>query len=448
MYIHCLGLNHQTAQVSLRERMALSEEKTKTALICKGGETGSRPDDLSEMVILSTCNRVELYAVSPEPGYARLLAFLADIHQISAAEFEPYLYHYVDQAAVEHLYQVAAGLDSMVLGEPQILGQVTRAFELAQSQKWCGPVLSRLFQSAIHAGKRARAETQISHNPTSISSLAASLAEQAVKVLDQAQIVIVGAGEMAELAVEALRKRGANRILVVSRNPVRAAEFMRRWDAQVITFDHLQQALSQADILITSTGAPHTIIQRSQVVPIMQDRQDRPLVAIDIAVPRDIDPQVGDLPGIRLYDIDSLNQQLEQSLAERVDEVPRVEQILVQEEAQFIEYLKTLDILPLISYLRGQAEEIRRSELEKTLRRLPELNDLEVKRIEALTEALVKKLVDVPITRLRAKAQYPCVSYYAQVAGALYGFDETQEHNCDLYSGTCPLALYSETDQC
>jgi glutamyl-tRNA reductase len=444
MHIHCLGLNHQTAQVGLRERMVLSEEKTKAALRRLAGEPGPRPDDLSELVILSTCNRVELYAVLPEPASDALLAFLADIHGLHAAEFEQYLYHYVDQEAVGHLYRVSAGLDSLVLGEPQILGQVTHALELAQSQKSGGPILSRLFQTAIHAGKRARAETHISRNPASVSSLAASLAEHNVTDLDQAQIVIIGAGEMAELAVEALRKRDAARILVVNRTLARAAEFAERWNAQMTTFDQLEQALAKADILITSTGAPHTVIHYSLAAQIMQTRPDRPLVAIDIAVPRDIDPQVGSIPGIRLYDIDSLNQQLEQSLAERMRAVPQVEAILAQEEARFLEYFKTLDILPLISHLRNQAEAIRQSELEKTLRRLPDLNEKEIRRIEALTEALVKKLIDAPITRLRAEAQCPYVPLYTQVIRSLYS-PETEGHICGLSSKSCPLTLNPNT---
>lgn len=444
MHIHCLGLNHQTAQVCLREQMALTEEKTQAALSRLAAECGSRPDGLSELVILSTCNRVELYAVSPEPGSGALLAFLADIHSMHLVEFEPYLYHYVDQAAVQHLYRVAAGLDSLVLGEPQILGQVTHALQLAQIQNSSGPVLSRLFQSAVHAGKRARAETHISRNPASVPSLAASLAERSVTGLDQAQIVIVGAGEMAELAVEALRKRGAVNITVLNRTPARAAEFAERWDAQVTTFEHLEQALASADILITSTGAPHMIIHLSHARKMMENRHDRPLVAIDIAVPRDIDPQVGDLPGIRLYDIDSLNQQLEHSLAERMAEVPQVEAILAQEEAHFMEYFKTLDILPLISELRTQAEAIRRSELEKTLRRLPDLSEAEIRRIEALTEALVKKLIDAPITRLRAEAQCPNAPRYAQVVRTLYGF-EMPGHTCGLSSEACPLTLSPDT---
>jgi glutamyl-tRNA reductase len=438
MYIHCLGLNHQTAQVSLRERLALTGEKTKEALVRLGGEFNSQPENITEVVILSTCNRVELYAVSPDPGTDALLGFLADVHGIHPGEFGQHLYHYVDSSAVHHLYQVAAGLDSLVLGEPQILGQVTRALELAQSQNSGGPILSRLFQTAIHAGKRAHTETHISRNPASISSLAASLAERSVPDLDQAQVVIVGAGEMAELAVESLRKRGVVRIMVVNRTLARASEFVGRWQAQVTTFEHLEEALESADILITSTGAPHTIIHPYHAAKIMQNRQNRPLVAIDIAVPRDIDPEFGSIPGVRLFDMDSLSQQLEQSLAERVQEVPQVEAILAQEESRFMEYFNTLDVLPLISHLSNQAEAIRQAELEKTLRRLPDLTEVEIERIDALTQALVKKLMNAPITRLRAESQCPSAPQYAMVVRTLFGLPG-QDDVCDLSCEPCPL---------
>lgn len=436
MHIHCLGLSHHSAHLSLRERMALSDDKIRLALRRLASEQEAKPDGLSELVIISTCNRVELFAVSPAPESAPLLRFLYSLYGVHAQDFEPYLYHYADQAAVEHLYRVAAGLDSMVLGEPQILGQVTHALDLALSQKSGGPLLSRLFQSAIHAGKRTRAETHISRNSLSVSSLAASLAERAVPDLKTAHILIIGAGEMAELAVENLRKRGANQITVVNRTLARAQEFAERWNALLLTFEHLEQALEKADILISSTGAPHTIIHQSDALRILSNRQGRPLVAIDIAVPRDIDPLVGNLPGIHLYDLDSLNQQLEQSLAERMSEIPRVEEILSQEITRFMEYLETIPLLPLISHVRSQAETIRRHELEKTLRRLPDLTEAEIRRIEALTEALVKKLVDAPITRLRAEAQCPNSECVARVAGLLYSY-QTSEHPCHSSSRSC-----------
>ncbi len=445
MHIHSLGLNHQTAQVGLRERIALSEEEAKQALRRMAAESGSKPENLAELVVLSTCNRVELYAVSTDKKPDDLLAFLAEVHGITTDDFYPFLYHFVDQAAVDHLFRVAAGLDSLVLGEPQILGQVTHALELAQNQESSGPLLGRLFQSAIHAGKRARTETHISRNPASVSSLAASLAERNVADLYLAQVVIIGAGEMAELAVEALRKRGVANITVVNRSKTRASELSERWNAQITTFDQLENALANADILISSTGAPHTVIHPAMMARIMENRQGHPMVAIDIAVPRDIDPEVEEIPGICLYNIDNLSQQLEQSRSEREQEVPKVEAILAQEEAKYMEYLKTLDILPLISQLRHQAEDIRQAELQKTLRRLPDLTETEVQRIDALTQALVKKLMNAPITRLRAEASCQHASQYAYVARGLFCVD-SPEPACDPLPESCPLNFVSNSN--
>jgi glutamyl-tRNA reductase len=443
MHIHCLGLNHQTAQVGLRERIAFGEDETKAALARLGSGSGSQPETLTEMVILSTCNRVELYAVSPALDQQVLLDYLVDVHSIPLGEYAPYLYHFVDQAAVHHLLRVSAGLDSLVLGEPQILGQVTGSIELAQGQDSSGPLLTRLFQIAIHAGKRARSETQISRNPASISSLAASLAERSLPNLEQAQVVILGAGEMAELAVEALRKRGVAHILVVNRTLAHATELAERWGAQVTTFERLEEALASADILIASTGAPHMVIYPPFMEKVMQARQERLLVAIDIAVPRDIDPGVGYLPGIQLYNLDSLSQHLEVSLAEREHEVPCVEAILAEEESRFMEFFNALDILPLIAQLRDQAESIRQSELNKTLRRLPELSEAEKARVDALTRALVKRLINGPITRLRAEAQYPNASEIAALVLELYGL-ESRDPSYRTSAGPSLLAAGSD----
>jgi glutamyl-tRNA reductase len=419
MHIHCLGLNHTTASVSLRERLAFNEGSLRAALARLG--CGGIGNSFSELVILSTCNRIELYAVSPrfEPDDLGLL--LSEMRGVPTEEFTPHLYHYVDEDAIRHLLRVASGLDSLVLGEPQILGQVTSAFELARGAGSSGPLLSRLFQHAIHAGKRARTETHIARNPASVSSLAASLVEKSVCNLTRAQIVILGAGEMAELAVEALRKRGAAKVLVLNRTLERAEALAKRWQAEASTFEYLDEALSAADVLVSFTGAPHTIINPGMVARIMDERLSRPLVMIDIAVPRDIDPGCNQLPGVTVHDMDSLHARLEHSLAEREAEVPQVEAILDEEAVKFLEFFKSLDMLPLIADLRQQAEAIRQTELDKTLRRLPDLNEAERARIEALTQALVKKLLDAPTNRLRAQANTPSAPEYAQVARTLFG---------------------------
>jgi glutamyl-tRNA reductase len=373
------------------------------------------------MVLLSTCNRTELYAVSPRLEAEDLELFLSETRGISGDDFRPYLYHYCDEDAIRHLLRVASGLDSLVLGEPQILGQVTNALEMARGAGSSGPLLSRLFQSAIHAGKRARTETHIARNPASVSSLAASLAEKSVRNLAHAQIVILGAGEMAELAVEALRKRGAVKVLVLNRTLERAEALAKRWQAEASTFERMGEALCAADVLISSTGAPHTIIDPGMVSRSMAERPSRPLVMIDIAVPRDIDSNCNQIANVKVYDMDSLHARLEHSLSEREAQVPKVEAILKEEQARFMAYFSSLDMLPLIAEVRQQAEGIRQAELNKTLRRMPDLSEFERERIEALTLALVKKLLDTPTNRLRSEANTPNAPEYAQVARTLFG---------------------------
>jgi glutamyl-tRNA reductase len=418
MHILCLGLNHTSASIHLRERLTFSEDQIRASLARLG--CGHITSAVSEMVIISTCNRIEIYAASARTSFSELEAFLSDSRGMPLAEIQLYLYRHVNAEAVDHLFNVSAGLDSLVLGEPQILGQVTHALELARGIGAAGPLLSRLFQAAIHAGKRVRTETAISRNPASVSSLAAGLCERSAADIHTAQIVILGAGEMAELAVEALRKRGAERILVINRTLERAHSLADRWQAEASTFENIENALLRADILIASTGAPHTLIHPEMVTEIMRQRPDHPLTLVDIAVPRDIDPEVANIPHVHLHDIDNLNAHLEQSLAERAAQVPHVESILAEEKIKILDFLHSLDVLPVIADMRRQAETIRLAELEKTLRRLPDLTEAERARIEAMTQALVKKLLESPTNRLRAEAASPRASEFATVARTLF----------------------------
>lgn len=436
MHILCLGLNHQTTSLGLRERLVFSEDATRAALSRLG--CGAGIGTLAETVILSTCNRIEIYAVSSRKSFSELEAFLLDARGIPVNDLHPHLYHHTDVEAVRHLLNVAAGLDSLVLGEPQILGQVTRALELARGLGASGPLLSRLFQAAIHAGKRARTETAISCNPASVSSLAASAAEKAIGNLKTASVVVLGAGEMAELTVEALRKRGVERIRVINRSLERAQGLASRWGAESTTFESLEKSLAEADILIASTGAPHTLVSTEMVRSAMAERQ-RALVLIDIAVPRDIEAACGDVPGVRLYDMDSLNATLETSLAKRTAEVPQVEAILAEEVRKYLDFLDSLEMLPLITDLRQQAEQIRQAELEKTLRRLPDLTEAERARIEALTMSLVKKLLDNPTNRLRAEATCPHAPEYATVTRTLFGL-KSDSGLCGFSGNECPIS--------
>jgi glutamyl-tRNA reductase len=395
------------------------------------------------MAILSTCNRIEIYCASNTLSFKELEAILSETRGVAPDEFLPHLYRFYDLDAVRHLYEVAAGLDSLVIGEPQILGQVTKALELARGQNTAGPILNRLFQAAIHAGKRARTETAISRNPASVSSLAASMAERVIHPIAEAQIVILGAGEMAELAVEALRKRGATRILIVNRTLERAQALVQRWSAHATTFENIYSALASADILISSTGAPHILISREMVKEAMATRPDRPLVLMDIAVPRDIDPDITDMPHVRLYDMDSLNDHLEHSLAERMSEVPQVKSIVDEEVAEFTEYMKSLEMIPIIADMRQQAEAIRQSVLKKSLSKMPDLTETEIERIEAMTQALVKKILDAPTQRLRAEASCPHAPEYAAVARTLFGLKDGKGL-CGFSGEACPISIAAD----
>jgi len=356
MHILSIGLNHTTTPVELRERLTFSEDQVRAALARSGCGHANITNELKEMVIISTCNCIEIYVASTYKSFSGLEAFLSDARGVSVDDLRPHLYYFAGAEAVRHLLDVAAGL-----------------------------------------------------------------CERSVHDIKTAQIVILGAGEMAELAVEALRKRGAAKLMVVNRTLDRAHTLADRWNAEADTFENLELALVRADILIASTGAPHTVIHSEMVNSAMFQRPERPLMLVDIVVPRDIDSEVAKIPTVRLHDIDNLNAHLEQSLAERASEVPYVETILDEEESKFLDFLASLEMLPLIVDMRQQAETIRQAELNKTLHRLPDLNEADRDRIEALTQALVKKLLDAPTNRLRAQANKPNAPEVASVAHTLFG---------------------------
>jgi glutamyl-tRNA reductase len=350
-----------------------------------------------------------------------LQSLLHEATGVPSAEFAPLATHTHDEQAVAHLCRVATGLDSMILGEPQILGQVTEAYQLATGQNAIGPVLSALFRTAIRAGKRARTETGISRNPATISSVAVRMSEHIIGDVADKHVVVIGAGEMAELAVEALRARGARHITVVNRTHEHAHQLAQRWAAHAVTFEALIPTLANADIAIVSTGAPHYVVTPNMVQSAMETRATRPLVLMDIAVPRNVSPEVTQTLHVHAYDIDDLQTHLTDALAERQQAVPHVEAIIVAEVTAFELWLRGLDIAPLITDLRSKAETIRRAEIERTLRHLPELSPEAHRHIEILTEALVNKLLHEPTTRLRAASDNGHAAEYAQTVRHLFG---------------------------
>lgn len=409
MHILTLGLNHHTAPVAVRERVALGGERLAAALAAARAET-------REAVILATCNRTELYAVtahvdSGARALRRVLAALtvaADGDAPAGATLGSYLYEYADGGAVRHLLRVAAGLDSLVVGEPQILGQVREAFDAALAAGTTGPILAQLLRTALSAGKEARTVTEIARGATSISHAAVELARAECQTaghgrghgLHDRAVLVIGAGKMATLAAIALAGHGA-RVMVVNRTAARAAALAERLGGRARPFDQLPDALAGCDIVIASTGAAEPVITPDLLGPVLPLRGGRPLLLLDIAVPRNIDPASGALPGVTLRNIDDLQRTVAAGVAARAGEVDKVEAILGRHAATFWDWYRAREVAPTIAALRDQAEAIRKAELAKTLARLGHLDERDRNAIAALSVAIANKLLHEPTTRLK-----------------------------------------------
>lgn len=396
--VTCLGLNHRTAQVAEREQVAYSPEELPAAL-------AHIRDDLGSAFVLSTCNRTELYTttdggVSNAQRLLRALSATKDA-QIAARR----TYFLAHEEAVRHLFRVASGVDSMVLGESQILGQVRDALSAATQAGSLNGVLSRLVHSALRVGKRARAQTNIGRFTVSVSSAAVALAGRTLGSLADRTVLVISAGSTGELAAKALAESGAGRILVTNRTPERAAALAAEIGGQPVEFAGLASLLAETDVVISGSGAGGFILGPEQVAPAAAGRNGTDLVLIDVAVPRDIDPAVGDLPRVRLFDIDDVQEVSRAGMRGRRREVLRVEAHIEDEMADFMAWWRTLDVVPVISALRDRAESVRLRELERGLRGLSGLDGPERDRIEALTRAIVNKLLDRPIARLKDGAE-------------------------------------------
>jgi glutamyl-tRNA reductase len=410
-----LGLSHATAPLALREHFARPMD---------GEEFLTPRPGVDEYVVLSTCNRLEVYAAMPEDDTTPLLALLEQISGLNREAFSDYLYQYTGQDVVRHLARVAAGLDSLVVGESQILGQVAQACEKAREQAVAGHALEAVFQSAIRAGKRARSETEISRNPVSISSVAVRLAQDVLGDLSQMRVLVIGAGEMAGLAIEALQKRGVGPLTVINRTPESARELAARWGARALTLDSLEEALAQADLVIASSGAPFIVVTPALVERMPGAERAVPLVFIDIAMPRNVSPQVASLPHIRYFDMDALQTAQEAGHAGRERAVPQVEAIIDEELQAYGEWERQQLIAPLIAGLRARAELIRTAEIERTLRRWPGAGAAERERLEALTEAIVNRLLHHAMTYLKDGAGEEQTAQYAVMLQELFALKD------------------------
>jgi len=419
------GLSHKTAPVEILEKLAFTSIERAYALTRFISRHNPHESPASEAVILSTCNRVEVYAVMPNrsANAESLARFLAEFHGVSPSVLAPHLYIHHDQHAVQHLFTVAAGLDSMIVGEPQILGQVRAAFEEAAKLGTAGPVLSALFRHAVRVGKRVRSETSISQRAASISYAAVELARRLFGELGDCQVLVVGAGETGQLTARCLMGRGARRITVVNRSYDRALALARQWDGEAMPLDHLEEALQRADIVISCTDAPHHVITVEHVRRAVAARRERPIFLIDIAVPRDIEPAVGQLPNVHLRDIDDLRTVVETNLHLRRSDEPRAEAIITEEVSKFMAWFNARAVTPVIADLRQQAELIRQRELERAFRRLDGLSDRQRSVIKLLTHRIVSQMLHEPTVRLKRYAGCPEGQAYAQAIRDLFALD-------------------------
>jgi len=414
-----VGLSHHVAPVELRERVAVAPEAA-AALARQLAEHGGGPE--AEAVCISTCNRMELYLASRDAAAAeeQAISALSKLAGMDVEELRPRLYRLQDEAAATHLFRVAAGLDSMVPGEGEILGQVKSAYEAGNA----GPILDHLFRQALHAGKKVRTETAIGQSPASVSSAAAALAQQVFGELEGRRVLVIGAGKTGEQAARALAARGATIATVVNRSPERGAAVAAQVGAVSVSFDQIESELEQADVVVAATGAPGLVLRREQVARTLRGRKGRPLFLIDIAVPRDLDPEIHELDGCYLYDIDDLEAVVAASLAGRRREASRAESIIAEEADRYREWKASLDVVPAVAALRARAEEIRQGELERVEGRLAKLDATERNMVEAITAQIVNKLLHLPTVRMKEAAAGPNGVLYADALQHLFGLNE------------------------
>ena len=428
MYIVVVGVDHNSAPIALRERLACSQRQIPQIL-------QAVRQVAQECVLLSTCNRIEIYAVCAEvdEGRAQLIRILSEVREITLAELEAHCYDFVDEQAVSHLYGVACGLHSLVPGEPQIQGQVAEALQIAQGGGYAGPITSALFRGALVAGKRARSETGISRNAASVSLVAVQLARQHFSNLNKACVLLVGSGKMSELAAHHLCDNGAQRLMIINRTPLHAIDLAGRFGAIHRSFAELTTSLVEADVVISSTTAPHALITYNMMQEVMQQRDGRSLLLIDIALPRDVDPAVMDLPGVHLYNLDDLEAGVSEGIHLRLQEVEQAQAIIAEEVGAFDRWLRSLSVVDTISDLRQYVDTLRQQELMRALQRLPStLTERESAAVEELTRRLVNKLLHIPMLRLKDAAADGQGHVYAEAIRYLFDLkeqpDETHNH--------------------
>lgn len=422
MKMMLLGMNHQSAPIGVRERMAVDEPGPLLQKLVAG-------DDIEEAVLFSTCNRVEVLVLthSPEGARHRLRSFfsleLARKDLPADFDLDEVTYEYRDGEAVNHVLRVASALDSMVVGEPQILGQAKDAYRAAVECGACGPILGRLFQHAFSTAKRVKTETRIGERPVSVARVAVDLAKQIFERFGEKRALLIGAGEMGEVVLRTLRKNGLESICVANRTPERAAALAAQFGATAHGLDELEMLIRDADVVITSIGGDTPILTFDLASRALRDRRHRPLFVIDIGVPRNADPAIDAIDNLYRYDLDDLGSVANSNAEQRAREAERATTIIVEEQQRFDGWFAALRAVPTIRHLRDRSEGIRSRELERALARLG-LGDVEQAAVDALTKSIVNKILHAPISRLKQEAEREEGMAYLEVARVLFGLDD------------------------
>ncbi len=422
MELFVLGLNHDTASIDIRERLFFPERELPKAL-----EVLGEVPELAERMVLATCNRVEVYGVAEGPlsqAVESVVACLGRYRNLDPAQFDGAFYTHTAADAARHVFRVASSLESMVLGEPQILGQVKSAYSIARAEQSTGIVLNNLLEQAFHVAKRVRTETGIASEPVSISSVAVDLARKIFGDLAGRTVLILGAGEMAELALRHLMDDGVQSILVANRTYERAVALAEQFRGRAVTYDSFQQEMLKADIVISATSAPHVILKKEEVEAIIRERRHRPIFLIDIADPRDIDSACNEVDNVYLYNIDDLQSVATANQKERQREAERAIPIVEREVELFLAWLRGLDVVPTIVSLRNRMEEIREAELRKAMSRLGNLTPEQREAITSMTTAMMNKILHQPMSELRRRAVHQDGHLYSAVLRRLFGLEE------------------------
>ena len=394
MQLALVGLSHKTAPVEIRERLAFNSDALRSALTSLVGR-----EEISEAIILSTCNRVEVVAESQDDRLIR--EFLCEFHRIPQDSVSKHLYSFRNAEVVRHVFRVAASLDSMMIGEPQILGQVKDAYRIATDAGAVGMHLSALMNRAFAVAKKVRSETGISQSAVSVSYAAVELARKIFGDLSGKGVMIIGASKMGELAAKHLKRAGVSSVLVTNRTFERAVELAQIFEGAAVPFEHFTDHMDRADIVISSTGAPHFIITKTLAEQIIHRRKNNPMFFIDIAVPRDIDPMVNEIDNAFLYDIDDLQQVIDANLKERMKEALRAEEIVDKEVEAFCSKMQSREVVPTIVQLRDTIEKLRRDEIERNRRHLKDLSPEQQAAVDQITKSLVNKILHTPIEQLK-----------------------------------------------